>query len=87
MKQGTSKSGFNFTLSESIANDYEVVELFSETEDNPLVLTKLVIKILGKEQANRLKDHVRDADGVVPTDKMTQEIVDIFQGSAETKNS
>lgn len=88
MKQGTTKTGFKFTLSESIKNDYEVVELLSELEDNALVLTKLVVKILGKEQANKLKDHVRDADGVVPTDKMTAEIIDIFQSSGEeTKNS
>jgi hypothetical protein len=87
MKQGKTKTGFEFELSESIANDYEVVELLSELEDNPLVLTKLVVKILGKEQATRLKNHVRDENGTVPTDKMTREIIDIFQGSDETKNS
>ena len=87
MKQGTTKTGFDYTLSEFIGNDYEIIELLSELEDNPLGLTKLVVKILGKEQANKLKNHVRDENGTVPTDKMTQEIVDIFQGSDETKNS
>lgn len=87
MKQGTTKTGFEYELLESIGNDYEVVELLSEIEDNPLVLTKLVVKILGKEQSDRLKNHVRDENGTVPTDKMTEEIIDIFQGCEETKNS
>ena len=88
MKQGKTQTGFEFELSENIGNDYEVVELLSELEENPLVLTRLVVKILGKDQAKRLKDHVRDAEGRVPTDRMTEEIVDIFQNSGEeTKNS
>lgn len=88
MRQGKTKTGFEFELSENIGNDYEVVELLSDLEENPLVLTRLVIKILGKEQAKRLKDHVRDESGLVSTEKMTQEIVDIFQNSGEeTKNS
>ena len=87
MKQGTTKTGFEFELLEFIGNDYEIIELLSELEDNPLGLTKLVVKILGKEQATKLKNHVRDENGTVPTDKMTQEIIDIFQGSDETKNS
>lgn len=88
MKQGKTQTGFEYELSESIGNDYEVVELLSELEENPLILTKLVSKILGKEQAKRLKNHVRDDNGTVPTDKMTQEIVDIFQNSGEEpKNS
>lgn len=88
MKQGKTQTGFEYELSESIGNDYEVVELLSELEENPLILTRLVSKILGKEQAKRLKNHVRDDNGTVPTDKMTQEIVDIFQNSGEEpKNS
>jgi len=43
--------------------------------------------LLGKEQTIKLKDHLRDKDGLVPTDKLTDEIMEIFQSQSETKNS
>lgn len=88
MNKGKTKSGFKFSISASMQNDYEVVELLSELEENPFLLTKLVNSVLGKEQANELKNHVRDKNGVVPTDKMMLEITEIFENSGEeSKNS
>ena len=86
--KGKTTSGFEFEISEDIKNDYELVENLGELEDNPLILGKVVNQILGKEQTARLKDHVRNEKGIVPTDRMTQEIIEIFQNSGEeTKNS
>lgn len=88
MIKGKTSSGFEFEISEDVANDYELVENLGELEDNPLILGKIVNQILGKEQTARLKDHVRNEKGIVPTDKMTQEIIEIFKNSGEeTKNS
>ena len=88
MIKGKTSSGFEFEISEDVANDYELVENLGELEDNPLILGKIVNQILGKEQTARLKDHVRNEKGIVPTDRMTQEIIEIFQNSGEeTKNS
>ena len=88
MIKGKTESGFEFTISEDIKNDYELVENLGELEDNPLILGKIVNQILGKEQAKRLKDHIRNEKGIVPTDKMTEEVRDIFATSGEeTKNS
>ena len=88
MIKGKTSSGFEFEISEDVANDYELVENLGELEDNPLILGKIVNQILGKEQTARLKDHVRNEKGIVPTDKMTQEIIEIFQNSGEEiKNS
>lgn len=88
MIKGKTSSGFEFEISKDVANDYELVENLGELEDNPLILGKVVNQILGKEQTARLKDHVRNEKGIVPTDKMTQEIIEIFQNSGEeTKNS
>jgi len=39
--------------------------------------------VLGEEQAKKLKDHVRNEKGIVQTDKLTNEILDIFQNSGE----
>jgi hypothetical protein len=86
--KGKTSSGFEFEISEDVANDYELVENLGELEDNPLILGKVVNQILGKEQTARLKDHVRNEKGIVPTDRMTQEIIEIFQNSGEEiKNS
>lgn len=86
--KGKTTSGFEFEISEDVANDYELVENLGELEDNPLILGKVVNQILGKEQTARLKDHVRNEKGIVPTDRMTQEIIEIFKnGGEEIKNS
>ena len=55
-------------------------------EDNPLLIGKVVKLLLGDEQAKALKDHVRDKEGIVPADKMTAEITEIFQSQSEIKN-
>ena len=88
MIKGKTSSGFNFEISKDVINDYELVENLGELEDNPLILGKIVAQILGKEQTVKLKDHIRNENGIVPTDKMTQEIIEIFRnGGEETKNS
>lgn len=88
MIKGKTSSGFDFTISKDVKNDYELIENLGELEDNPLILGKIVTQILGKEQTAKLKDHVRNENFIVPTDKMTKEIIEIFQkGGKETKNS
>ena len=88
MIKGKTSSGFDFTISKDVKNDYELVENLGELEDNPLILGKIVTQILGKEQTAKLKNHIRNENGIVPTDKMTQEIIEIFRNSGEeTKNS
>ena len=88
MIKGKTSSGFEFTISKDIKNDYELIENLGELEDNPLILGKIVKQILGKEQTSKLKDHIRNENGIVPTDKMTKEIIEIFKNSGEeTKNS
>lgn len=88
MIKGKTSSGFRFEISKDVINDYELVENLGELEDNPLILGKIVRQILGKEQTSKLKDHIRNENGIVPTDKMTKEIIEIFKnGGEETKNS
>ena len=88
MIKGKTSSGFDFVISEDIINDYELIENLGELDDNPIILGKIVKQILGKEQTVKLKDHIRNENGVVPIEKMTQEIIGIFQSvGKETKNS
>lgn len=87
MIKGKTKSGFSYELDKDRLNNYELLEAIEELEENPLVLSRVVNLLLGKEQTKRLKDHLRTENGIVPTEKMSEEITEIFQNQGETKNS
>ena len=88
MIKGKTQTGFEYELNEKVLNNYELVENIAEIEENPLAITTIVKQLLGKDGTERLKEHIRDENGIVTTDKMMKEIVDIFQNSGkETKNS
>ena len=79
MIKGKTSSGFKFQINESTINDdYELLELLGELEENPLLISKVVRKVLGLDAAAALKDHVRDENGVVSIQKMNEEITEIF---------
>lgn len=87
MIKGTTKTGFKYEIPEENINNYELVEALGELEENPLVISKTVNLLLGLEQRDRLKEHVRTESGIVPTDKLSEEVMEIFQAQKETKNS
>lgn len=82
--EGTTKTGFNYTISQEQLDNYELVEAIAELDDNPLAITKVINQLLGKEQAKALKNHIRESNGVVSATKMSDEIVEILQNQ---KNS
>lgn len=84
MIKGTTSSGFEFEIDEKQLKNYEFVELISEVDENELLMPKLLKMLLG-DQVAALKDHIRDENGIVPIEKMVQEIKDIF-GNAQVKN-
>ena len=84
MIKGTTSSGFKFEIDEKQLKNYEFVELISEVDENELLMPKILKMLLGY-QVKALKDHVRDEDGIVPIEKMVEEIKDIF-GNAQVKN-
>ncbi|WP_348920124.1 hypothetical protein [Enterococcus rotai] len=85
--KGKTKTGFAFKIKQERLNNYELLEVIGELDDNPLVLSKVVNLLLGKEQTQKLKDHLRTDDGIVPADKLSEEITEIFQSQSQTKNS
>ena len=87
MIKGKTKSGFSYELDKERLNNYELLEAIEELEENPLVLSRVVNLLLGKEQTKKLKDHLRTENGIGPTEKMSEEITEIFQNQGETKNS
>lgn len=87
MIEGKTSSGFEYAIPEENLNNYELVEALSEVEENPLLISKVVKLLLGDEQAKKLKDHLRTKTGIVPMDKMSDEIMEIFESQKDTKNS
>lgn len=87
MIKGKTKSGFEYELSRARIENYELVEALNEVEVNPLALPKTVNLLLGVEQAKELKEHLRDEEGLISTDKLSEEIMEIFEERKETKNS
>lgn len=77
-------TGFRYTLDPKRLSNYELVEAIAEADENPLLMPKVVKLLLG-HQAEKLKDHLRDKDGFVSTEKMMNEIQDIFK-SQQVKN-
>ncbi|WP_195611878.1 hypothetical protein [Streptococcus australis] len=76
--KGTTKTGFPFDISMERMENYEVVETIAEIDENPLVLPRLLKLLLG-DQVTALKDHVRGEDGMVSTQKLMDEVRDIFE--------
>ena len=88
MIAGTTSSGFAFSISDEAANDMELFELFAEADQNPLVLPPLISKLLGSEQKKRLYDHLRNENGIVPVDKVGDEVIEMLKGGgADGKKS
>lgn len=83
---GITKTGFTYSVLEKNLKNYELVEVLGELESNPLVLPRVLKLLLGKEQTDKLKDHVRDKDGIVDTEKISDELRDIFEAQARLKN-
>lgn len=79
MKEGTTKSGFKFAIDEAVLDNMELVDDLEEIESgNALAISRVCLKVLGKEQRDRLYDHLR-VDGRVPIKAATDEITEIFR--------
>lgn len=86
MIKGKTKSGFAYEISESRLKNFELVELLADVDKNPLLLPKLVKVMLGDELADKLKEHLRDDEGLVDLEKVNEEIAEIFESQKQLKN-
>lgn len=75
---GKTKSGFAYQIQKEQVEDFNFIELVGEVDENPAVLPKLLKFLFGKEQTEKLKDHVRTDDGFVPTAKMIEEFGEVL---------
>ena len=87
MIKGTTKSGFEYQISDEALNDYEVFEALCELDGGRTTkLPMLLSLLLGENQAKTLKEHLRQKNGRVPLTAMVDEIQDILSGSEQGKN-
>ncbi len=85
--KGVTKTGFKYSIDESSLNNYELIEIIAEIDTNPLLLPKVLKLLLGEKQTDKLKDHIRQKNGTVPIELIEKELVDIFNGNKDIKNS
>lgn len=86
---GKTKSGFEYSIDKRALNDYRLTKLLyiAEKEDG-LMYVEAVNRLFGKEQAERLEEHLAEGKGKwVPNEKLGAEIADIINSQSEIKNS
>lgn len=84
MIRGKTESGFEFSVSEKIKNDYRFIRAYrksrSNDEDEQLIGTDdLLTVVLGEDGAEALCKHLAEEDGTVPTDKVMSELAEILK--------
>lgn len=82
---GKTKTGFEYEIDKKILNDYELLEEIDNIGKNPLIIIRLLKRLLKEEQLEKLKEHIRNEEGIVQIDKMEKELTDIFDGINEIK--
>lgn len=88
MVKGKLSNGFEFEINEEDLDDYEVLELVSDAELNPLLSPKLIERFLGREQKNKLLNHIKEKTGKkrVTVSEMGEAFTEILTKSQELKN-
>ena len=86
--KGKTSSGFEYELNEEALDDYEILEDLCEMDaGNMSKMSSVMNRMIGAEQKERLKEHLRTENGRVPMSKMMIEIEEIFKNAKAGKNS
>ena len=87
-KKGETKSGFKFTMDEAVLDDMELIDVMANIETDASNMSKFVLMVLGPDQRSKLYEHLRNKDGRVPSSKVYEEILEMFEiiGEDEGKN-
>lgn len=87
MIKATLKNGFEVEISENLLDDWDLMEDIAKLEGaSVLAAPALYIRILGAEQYEALKAHLREKEGMVRVTSMDEAMAEIFQ-LGEVKNS
>ncbi len=82
--KGTLKNGFKYNVSDSINDDYEILELAEKAQQGDGAATVAIVKrVFGEEQTKKLKEHIRDENGVVSAKLMGEALVEVMGKAAK----
>ena len=88
MRKGKTESGFEYESDEGSLDDYELLEMLCQIDEGEIApIFKMVNRLLGKEQKEKLMEHIRDQSGRVSATKMINETMGIINAIKEGKNS
>lgn len=92
MIEGKTKSGFKYSIDESILEDWEVFEAIADMSSNDaskiIKGTKDFVDLVLNSDKKRLIEHIREKnDGKCSVQMMSKEVDDIVTGAKEIKNS
>lgn len=82
-KKIKTSSGFTCVIKPECLEDMELIELLAKLDDEPLIITKILDKILGEDMKKKLYDHVREKSGCVPVQAVSKELSEIFTLAGE----
>lgn len=87
MINGKTESGFEFQLDDDVLDDYELLEELCAIDNGEVnKIPHIAAIILGNEQLDALKDHIRGENGRVSARKMADAIEEILTKSKAGKN-
>lgn len=74
--QGITPTGFKYKISSDVIDDMAFIDLLSDLEDGNIgALSKILLKLLGKKQKEKLYEHCTDkSTGRIPSTKIMEEI-------------
>lgn len=89
---GKTKSGFIYSVNSELLNDYRVIKDIAKLDgDNDMegitATVNLIELLLGKNGAKALEKHVTQKNGVVPLNKMMDEIGQILSGIGQANEN
>lgn len=84
--EGVTKSGFAYSIDKNRLQNYELLEVLADVDENPILMPKLLVMLMGKEEKDKLIDFLRIEDDTVPSDKVAETIAEIFEEVGELKN-
>lgn len=87
MKEGKTSTGFNYILDESKADDWELLENLRRIDKGEQgLVVDVAEELLGTDQLNKLKKHVKELEGRVSITGVLNEISEILGGDSTIKN-
>lgn len=85
MTKGQLDNGFEFVIDENKIDDMRFLEDLAAMEENPLVIPRVMEKMLGKEQKEALYKHL-EKDGRVSIGDFSAAVAEIFEKANNLKN-